>query len=470
MGEGRLEPGERTPEPGLTLEDPQPGDRCRDGTLAVAQAVLPELGDLDPGHRREDAVAAGQPQPRSLRLGVAAEPPEQPGSLGHEAALGPGGIETRRLDGRPGGVRRAAWTPAEVSWPPGRPPRLIVGVHAVSQVTHAPRRPHPAGDRRGRLVRERLCCPVEGRVEAGQCLVQPRLPGERAGQAGEIADRCLGPSRRLRVSTIDVDEQSRQRANVLVVVAHHVDQSPGLAIAEELQVAAGDLPARDVRPPAQPEEAGLDGRQPGVPQAMAEHPPDERQQVEMTGVSRRPGAGHPVAGHEQGPVEAAAVVRHEPRPGRDPRGQLGEQGRLVGMVGQEQLFLAKAAAFPPPEPDEKGQRPRGGGEPGRLGVEADERRVRGWLARQSSESLPVEWQHRGGRLDPDEAAPRRSNELTMDRLGEPLRTDRRRPAKGARRNAGGRAATEAQVGQSPFDRDRHDNPTDAGSASVSPHT
>ena len=37
----------------------------------------------------------------------------------------------------------------------------------------------------------------------------------------------------------------------------------------------------------------------------------------MAGVRRRRAAGHPVAGDEQRPVEAAAVVRHEPGVGRD---------------------------------------------------------------------------------------------------------------------------------------------------------
>ena len=78
--------------------------------------------------------------------------------------------------------------------------------------------------------------------------------------------------------------------------------------------------------------------------------------------------------------------------------ELGEQRRLVGVVGQEQLDLPEPVALPPAEPDEERHRPGRGREPRRLGVEADERHVRRRLARQPGQPLAVERQDDGRRL------------------------------------------------------------------------
>jgi hypothetical protein len=122
----------------------------------------------------------------------------------------------------------------------------------------------------------------------------------------------------------------------------------------------------------------------------------------MAVVERRVLARHSVASHEQRPVEAAAVVRHEPAVARNPRGELGQERRLVGVIRQQQLGLPEQAALPPPEPDEEREGPGGRREAGRLGVQAEQGSVGGRLSGQSGEALAIHWQDRSRRLDHDE--------------------------------------------------------------------
>ena len=91
---------------------------------------------------------------------------------------------------------------------------------------------------------------------------------------------------------------------------------------------------------------------------VAEEPADDRQEVEVAAVERRGPTSHPVAGDEQRPVEAPAVVGDEPAVERDVRREGGQQGRLIGVVGEQQLDLVEAVTLPPAEADQEGDGPR----------------------------------------------------------------------------------------------------------------
>jgi hypothetical protein len=211
----------------------------------------------------------------------------------------------------------------------------------------------------------------ERRVKAVERLLVAALALERTGKAGEVARWRVPPSLAVGIAAIDVHQQSRQRAHVLIVVAHDVDQRPGLAPAEVIEISAGNLPARDVRAASKAEQLRFDRRQPRIRHPVAEDTPDQRQEIEVASVQRWIRTRHPIPGHEERPVEAAAVVRDEPATGLNPRRQLGEERRLVGVIGQQELDLPEAAALPPAEPDKEGERARGRREPGRLGIEAE---------------------------------------------------------------------------------------------------
>ena len=246
---------------------------------------------------------------------------------------------------------------------------------------------------------------------------------ESPREPGKVAGRSVTPLLAIGVATVDVDEQSRQRADVLVVVPNHVDERPRLTPAEVVEIPARDLPASNVCSPVQPEELGLDRSQPRIAHPVAEHTADEGQQVEMPRVERRVPAGHPVPGDEQRPVEAAAVVRHEPAVIGDARSELRQQRRLVGVIREEELDLPKAAALPPAEADEERQGSGRGREPGRLGVEAEEGSIRRWLPGERRESVAIDGQDRARRLDTNERSVRGTDQLAVDRSRKPLRAD-----------------------------------------------
>ena len=137
-------------------------------------------------------------------------------------------------------------------------------------------------------------------------------PARTPGPARPGRRPAPGPARRRRVAGLEDAEQPGQRPDVLVVVADDGRERLRGAAAQEPEVAARDLPAVDVAVPVQAQQARLGGSQPGVAQPVAEHPADDRQEVEVAGMDRRGPAVHPVPGDEQRPVEAAAVVGHEP--------------------------------------------------------------------------------------------------------------------------------------------------------------
>jgi hypothetical protein len=77
------------------------------------------------------------------------------------------------------------------------------------------------------------------------------------------------------VPAIHVDEQTRQRPNVLLVVADDVDERPGLAETQEVEVARWDLPAGDIAMATHAQQLRLDGAEACIGHSVLEHPPDE---------------------------------------------------------------------------------------------------------------------------------------------------------------------------------------------------
>jgi hypothetical protein len=284
----------------------------------------------------------------------------------------------------------------------------------------------------------------------------PAFACECPGEPGEIPRRRFVPTLTVSVPPVDVDQQPREGTHVLVVVAHDIDERPRLAESQVVEVPAGDLPAWNVAVAPQPEQLGLDGAQPSICHSVAEHTPDERQQVQVAGVQRRVGAGHSVARDQQRPVEPAAVVRHEPAIARNARRQLGKERRLVGVVWQEQLDLSEETALPPAKPDQERERARRRCEPGRLRVEAEQGSIGRWLPRQRGKPNPVDRQQRRRRLDDYERPKRPAHQLAADRHREPLGTNRRGPTACGPDGRFDRRASGPEVGQAAFQpNDRH---------------
>ena len=162
----------------------------------------------------------------------------------------------------------------------------------------------------------------EGDVVALEGLAEPSRPSVGAGQAAEVAGR-RGPSRfRGPVAAGEQDQEARERADVLVVVADDRGERFGRAAAQETEVAPRDLGPIDVAVADHAQQTRFDRPQPGVLEPVAEEPADDRQQVQVAAVERGGPAGHAVAGDEQRPIEAPAVVGHQPAVERDVAGQV----------------------------------------------------------------------------------------------------------------------------------------------------
>lgn len=220
---------------------------------------------------------------------------------------------------------------------------------------------------------------------------------------------------------IEMGEQSRERANVLVVVPHDLDEICSGATPQESEVAARDLPAFDIADAVKAEQFRLGGTEAGIRHAMAKEPPDDRQEIEVARMCRWRLPGKPIPGDQQGPVEATPVVGHEPGIRRDRRLQGPEQRAFLAVVGEEELHLPKMIRFPPAEADEERNRTRGGRESRRLRVQADERRVAGRLTRQRREANAVHRQDPRGRLAADDHAVRAPHDLTVESIRQTYR-------------------------------------------------
>ena len=282
---------------------------------------------------------------------------------------------------------------------------------------------HVAGDRGGcadRTRRRLVDGPLDGVLQAAQRLGEPPFAGERPGQPGQVTRGRGGSCRRVGEPRLEMGEEPAERADVLVVVPDDVGQRGGVAAAQELEVATGDLGAIDVTDAVEAEQLRLRRTQPRVAHPVAEQPPDDRQQVEVAGMGRRVPPGQAVAGDEQRPVEGAAVVGDEPGVRRDQRRERGEEGPLLAVVGQEQLDLAEAVGLPPAEADEERGRTGRRGQPGRLGIEADEGDRGAGLPGQGREAGTVDRERPAGGLAADDDALRSTDELAPDRVGQSL--------------------------------------------------
>jgi hypothetical protein len=227
------------------------------------------------------------------------------------------------------------------------------------------------------------------RVETFERLVEAAFAGERPSQPRQVTRRRSTPRIRIGIAPFHMTDEVRQRAHILVVVAHDLDERVGGSAAQEVEVPPRDLPALHVTDPVEPEQLGFRRAKARVRHPVPEQPADEREQVEVAGMLRRRPACHAVARDEQRPVEAAAVVGHKPGVRGDPLRDEREQGRLLRVVGQEQLDLPETIALPPAQPDQERNGPGRRREARRLRVEADERRVRRRLAGETAEPLAV---------------------------------------------------------------------------------
>ena len=124
-------------------------------------------------------------------------------------------------------------------------------------------------------------------VQAAEGLLVPALAHVGTREAGQIARRRLGPAPAVRVAAVQVDDEPRQRAHVLVVVPNDVRERPGLAEAQVVEVARRDLPARDVRVASDAEQLRLDGGEARIGHPVPEDAAHDRQQVQVARVERR---------------------------------------------------------------------------------------------------------------------------------------------------------------------------------------
>jgi hypothetical protein len=224
----------------------------------VAEPMLAELGRLDRGDDGRPPRSAGDRVPGLERLADAAQPPQEVGTVDRDPLVVPWptkGLATVPADRHPTVLRRAA----EVRSASRRPPWLL-GNWSLGRGRRG-----AAGLRsgRGRIRRE-------GRVQAGDGLVEPMLPPEGPSEPGQVTARGMGSRRRVAESLIEVDEEAGERADVLVVMADDGRQGLSGPAAEEAEVPARDLPAVDVVVADETEQCPFDRRQASVVHPVAE--------------------------------------------------------------------------------------------------------------------------------------------------------------------------------------------------------
>ena len=245
------------------------------------------------------------------------------------------------------------------------------------------------------------------------------LAGERAGESRKVSGRRFGSLEGVAVPIGQVGEEPGERPDILVVVPRDLGQRHGRAPAQELVVAAGDLPALDVADTVEPEQGGLRGPQPSIGHPVTEQAADDGQQVEVAGMDRGRAAREPEPRREQRPVEPAAVVGDEPGGRRDRRLDRAQERSLLTVVGEQELDLpVPVVALPPAKAHQEGGRARGRRETGRLRVETDERHVRRWLAREHRQPFAVDGYRPGRVLAPDDPTLGARHHLAIDRRRE----------------------------------------------------
>jgi hypothetical protein len=231
--------------------------------------VLAQLGDLDPGERGKRPAGPDELGPGGFGVATPAQSSQQPGPFAEQAALRPWRITPDGIRGRPGmGQGIPARPPPEVRPMAWRPPRtVLVGIGAIgdgrSSVTDRHRGgPFGRAQAKSRITERAPRAALRARagdrrLEAGERLRVPARSCEGPRQAGKVTGRRFGPALAVGVAAIDVDEQARQRADVLVVVPNDLQERRRLPEPQELEVPRRDLPATDVRMAAEPQQHRL---------------------------------------------------------------------------------------------------------------------------------------------------------------------------------------------------------------------
>ena len=166
--------------------------------------------------------------------------------------------------GRRAGSTRPRPTPRPSRTDPGSP--RSPGADAA---TTTARRPAATRAPRGGPVPAPARRTHRSRVAGRWAMPQAPPPGSGAhrrggprrrmrAQPGEIAGRRLVPARVVRVAAIHVDEEPRERTDVLVVVPDDVDESAPARRTAGSRGSVRDLPARDVAVPAHAQQLRLD--------------------------------------------------------------------------------------------------------------------------------------------------------------------------------------------------------------------
>ena len=275
---------------------------------SVAKPVLMQLGQLDRGL---DRIPAGAGRERLPGLGGVlwpAEPAQQMGAIDGHPLRRPGGIHGRGCRGS-ARHQRSPRAPAEIGRSARPPPRVVVDPGAVP-CAGFPCAGLPGGhsDRRRRFGLSSL----HRRIETRERLAESLLPGERPGEAGQVARRSGCSSRLIAEACLEESQECRQGADVLIVVLDHVSEAFRRPATEKLEVAAGDLPAFHVSDSVEAKELRFSRPEAGVGHSMPEQPAHDREQIQVATVERGGAAGQAVARDEERPVESAPVVGHQP--------------------------------------------------------------------------------------------------------------------------------------------------------------
>ena len=242
--------------------------------------------------------------------------------------------------------RRPVLATAEVRRAARRPPRGVVR-DGVPRGGRRRRRGHGPRDR-----------PVRSRIEAVERLVEPVLAGERAGEAGEVARWRLRPARSDRRSRsarwASSQASDRTSSSLWRTTSASGSRRPA---AQELEVAARDLPALDVAVAVHAEQLGLDGPQARIGHPVAEHAPDDRQQVEVAGVDRRGPAGHPVPGRRAAASRSRGRCRSRARRRRDGAPRARSSSARSSPWSGRRSWTCRKRSRPPTSRARRGRRP-----------------------------------------------------------------------------------------------------------------
>ena len=301
---------------------PPPDVAASSGAGRISEAMLAQLRDLDPGLDR-DRVRRGRGQvvPGGDGLVVtgpaaAAAGPARSRSAPRSRASR-GGPRPRVTSSAPAGSAADVRRPVRVPPRPAADRRRRSAPSGTASVGRSSAGGADAGA--GRLGRE-------GGVEAVERLAEPA--GSRANARARPARSPRGAVGRATGSRVVGRRYGRAAApserTSSSLWRTTVDERLGRAAAQERRDSAPGSPSpRRRRARCRPSSSASAVRSRASAIRCRNTPADDRQQVEVAGVGRRGAPGQPVAGDEQRPVEAAAVVGHEPGVGRDGRGERG---------------------------------------------------------------------------------------------------------------------------------------------------